>query len=98
MRTRAQKSRQADKLQQLRCAIACRLVVALEHFHREQHVVEHTAPRHQARALEDEAVIAERFGDFPAADRHRARRLLNEAGNDAQQRGLAAAARATAAR
>src|SRR5262249_33171028 len=57
-------------------------------------VIEHAAPRHQARRLEHEAVVAAGPRDLAPADPHRACALADQPADDAQQRGLAAAARA----
>src|SRR5262249_52981580 len=59
----------------------------------EEDIVAHVAPRHQARRLKHEAVVAHRPGDLAPADGHRPARLRDKPADDAQQRRLAAAAR-----
>ena len=93
MRPGVVEGRKTDQRQELAGARPRRLVVAPEDLHREQHIVDHRAPRHQARRLKHEAVVAERTGDLTPADGHRARGLGDQPGDDAQQRGLAAAGR-----
>src|SRR5207247_4165188 len=78
----------------LQSAISGLGVVPPENLHGKKHVAQHAAPGHEVGRLEHEAEIRVRPVDLHAADAHRARRLRDQAGDDAKQRGLAAAARA----
>src|SRR4051812_25230233 len=79
--------------QQLERACARAGIAAAEDFHREKHVVQDVAPRHQVRRLEHEAEVGMRSVDLLAADAHRSAALGNQPRNDAKERGLAAPAR-----
>src|SRR5262249_3322646 len=81
------------QLEQLMRVAARGGVVLAQDLHGEQHVVEHVAPRHQARRLKHEAVVAHRPGDLAPADGDRPARLRDQSAHDAQQRRLAASAR-----
>ena len=56
-------------------------------------VGEDGAPRQQAVVLEHEAAVAARLAHDAAVEQHLAATRVLEAGDDAQERGLAAAAR-----
>ena len=60
---------------------------------RKQHVVEHARPRQQRRRLEDDAGLGARLAHRLAVDRDAARGRRDEAGDEPQQRRLAAARR-----
>ena len=60
----------------------------------EAHVVEHRQPREQRVALEHHAAVGAGRLDAPAVEQHLAGGRPVEAGDDAQQRALAAARRA----
>src|SRR5579883_537793 len=94
MWTMPRETLEADELEQLERASARSLVAAAEDLHRKEHVAEHAAPGQQGRALEDEAEILLRPHDLAAAHLDSAAARARHAGDDAQQRGLAAAARA----
>ena len=93
VRPRRQEARQPHQIEQLERVPARGGVVLSEDLHGEQDVVEHVAPRHQARRLEHEAVVAHRPGDLAPADGDRPARLRDQPADDAQQRRLAASAR-----
>ena len=92
MRPRREKAAQPHQLQKLVGVAARRGIVLPQDLHRKQHIVEHIAPRHQARRLEHEAVVAHRLGDLAAGDCDRAGGLRDQPADDAQQRGFAATA------
>ena len=58
-----------------------------------EHVVEHCAPFKEHRALEHDPQVRLRTADRVAVDAHRAAARGQQAGDDAKQRGLAAARR-----
>ena len=88
-------ARQADQRQQVARPLAARLLRQAEDLGRQQHVVDDRPPLQQQRLLEHHADVARRIERMLGrADRHRAAVVRMQAGQDLQQRALAAARRA----
>src|ERR1041385_3137775 len=81
-----------DELQKSERALPLRRADAAGDFRADQRVGQHRAPGQQAVVLEHEAAIAARAAQRRAVEQDGARRRGLEAGDDAQERGLAAAA------
>jgi len=84
---------QAHDGKQLHGALArCSSALAAD-FHREQHVFEHRAPRHQIALLKRDTEIRLRLGDSPAVDLDNAAGGADETAGYPEEGRLAAAAR-----
>jgi hypothetical protein len=82
---------EAGQLEQAEGAPARRLPVEAQHLYRQHHVVEDVPPRQQDGILEDDADVAAGAVDGPPAQVHAAGGARQEAGQDLEERGLAAA-------
>ena len=82
-----------DELQQLHGALAVGRTDRAGDLAADDGVGEHGAPRQQAVVLEHEAAVGAGLAHGAAVEQHVARRRVFEAGDDAQERRLAAAAR-----
>src|SRR3954447_12715940 len=80
-----------DELQQLHCSLAFRRPDLARDLAADDRVGEHRAPGQQAVVLEHEAAIAARATHRAPVEQYLARACRLEAGDDAQERGLAAA-------
>ena len=85
---------QADQVEQLVGLSLGARVELLAELRRQQRVLERGAPRKQGRALEHQRDVLPRLGDLAAVHRDPSVRERDQAGDEAQQSGLAAAARA----
>ena len=82
-----------DELEQLHGALAVGSADRAGDFAADDGVGEHRAPRQQAVVLEHKAAVGAGLAHGAAVEQHFAGRRVFEAGDDAQERGLAAAAR-----
>src|SRR6478672_6000431 len=94
MRQRILKTLEADEADQIagRAAIIGNAEIA--DLDLEQHVLQDGTPRHQQRALKDDANRRRRPTDLLPIDPNYATRLRDQAGDQLEQRTLAATARA----
>src|ERR1700693_5025932 len=84
---------QPDELQQLHGALAVGGADRAGDFAADDGVGEHRAPRQETVVLEHKAAVAAGLAHGAAVEQHLARGRALETGDDAQERGLAAAAR-----
>jgi hypothetical protein len=91
VRQALQEAAESDHLQQLLGVVPVPAAGPTEDLHRQQDVVQDTAPGQQGRALEHEGDVTTRSGDGRASDLYRTSGRLDQAGDDAQQGGLPAA-------
>ena len=94
VRVLALEAREPDQPQIRSCARLELDAVAVLDLDRQHHVLEHVPPRQQHRRLEDDADVAARSVDRPLPQPHVAGRAPEDAGEDLEQRALAAPARA----
>src|SRR4029077_14112280 len=87
------KTLEPDELQQLHGALAVGRADGAGDLTADDGVGQHRAPRQEAVVLEHEAAVAAGLLDRAAVEQHLARTGMFEAGDDAQERRLAAAAR-----